>query len=414
MLFILPVFIAACTASTPIQTGRLPRANRVSAADLQRGEGTDICDRFDKPVLTPFKPASGSALGVLPGEHFQGPANALDTIMVYIDFTCEKCKALAESLNALIKDDPDVRVVVRHLPVGEASVLAAKASEAAATLGGEDGFWAMHDQLFEHQSEWIGLKGDALNQKFSDYATAIGLDGAALVSSLNDEVYKNMMDYAPTAAQALKVTAAPAYFVDDLPVTDAPIDLPTLKLILNVVRMQRTYSKAPPMQIDPTKDYVAWITTEHGDIAVDLYADLAPETVNNFAYLACTGFYDNITWHRVLPGFVAQTGDPSGSGFGGPGYTIHDEFKNSDLIFDKAGWLSMAHTSAPDSASSQFFITTGPTENLNGSFTIFGKVVGGQSVVLKITPRDPSQSSTELPPGDKLITIIVREVAQAK
>ena len=168
-------------------------------------------------------------------------------------------------------------------------------------------------------------------------------------------------------------------------------------------------TQPPPLTIDPSKDYAAWIVTAKGDIAVDLFANIAPQTVNSFMFLACTGFYDNVTFHRVVPGFVAQGGDPKGDGTGGPGYTIPDEFSRSDLKFDAPGWVSMAHTPAPDSAGSQFFITYAPAPNLDGSFTIFGQVVKGMDVVQLITPRDPSQGG-RLPPGDKMQTIIVREV----
>ena len=167
------------------------------------------------------------------------------------------------------------------------------------------------------------------------------------------------------------------------------------------------------MVIDPEADYGAWIETPDGTMALDLFAGLAPETVNNFAYLSCIGFYDNNQFHRVIPGFVAQGGDPSGGSFGGVGYTIPDEFANSDLVFDQRGWLSMAKRTQPDTASSQFFITLGPTEDLSElGFTIFGELVEGDDVLSAIEPRQPSQSPTVLPPGTPIETIIVRRLEE--
>ena len=164
----------------------------------------------------------------------------------------------------------------------------------------------------------------------------------------------------------------------------------------------------PEQVIRPGHDYVATITMENGgEIVIDLFPEAAPITVNNFVFLACQGFYDGVTFHRVIPGFVAQGGDPTGTGTGGPGYTIQDEHNNG-LVFDRPGLVSMAHTAAPNSAGSQFFITYAPVAHLNGTFTIFGEVVEGMDVAEAITPRDP-QSSPSLPPGDVIRQIRVEE-----
>ncbi len=162
----------------------------------------------------------------------------------------------------------------------------------------------------------------------------------------------------------------------------------------------------PPLTIDPAKTYTATITTPRGDIDVKLRPDLAPETVNNFVFLAREGFYDGVTWHRVLENFMAQTGDPTGTGGGGPGYTIKDEF-SSNISFDKPGLLAMAKTSAPNSAGSQFFITTAPATWLDGQYTIFGEVTKGQDIVNAIPLRDPDQSPTT--PGEQIVKVTVNE-----
>ena len=131
-----------------------------------------------------------------------------------------------------------------------------------------------------------------------------------------------------------------------------------------------TQVSAPPMTIDVEKTYFATIETERGDIRIQLLPDVAPETVNSFVFLAREGFYDGLTFHRVIPGFVAQGGDPSGTGAGGPGYTLPDEF--SDRPF-KDGSVGMAKAPRPNSAGSQFFICLKPQgdsprcSNLTGS-----------------------------------------------
>jgi peptidylprolyl isomerase/peptidyl-prolyl cis-trans isomerase B (cyclophilin B) len=147
------------------------------------------------------------------------------------------------------------------------------------------------------------------------------------------------------------------------------------------------FSAPPEMTIDTGKSYQATIKTEVGDIVVNLFADQAPKTVNSFVFLARQGFYDNVTFHRVLDGFMAQGGDPTGTGTGGPGYQFENE--NQDATFDKAGQLAMANA-GPNTNGSQFFITFGPTQLSGADYTIFGEVVQGLDVLDQIKRRDPN------------------------
>jgi peptidylprolyl isomerase/peptidyl-prolyl cis-trans isomerase B (cyclophilin B) len=127
------------------------------------------------------------------------------------------------------------------------------------------------------------------------------------------------------------------------------------------------------------------ITTKYGDIVMELYPDSAPDTVANFKVLAASGFYDGLTFHRVVPGFVVQGGDPEGTGRGGPGYTIHSEFNIHKHI---TGSLAMARKPDPDSAGSQFYIALAPQPSLDGKYTVFGQVIKGMDVVNKIKKGD--------------------------
>jgi len=165
------------------------------------------------------------------------------------------------------------------------------------------------------------------------------------------------------------------------------------------------YTSAPEMTIDPSKYYYATIATEQGDIKVQLFADRAPMTVNNFVFLAREGFYDNTTFHRVLADFMAQAGDPTGTGMGGPGYNFADEFWPG-ATFDRRGLLAMANA-GPGTNGSQFFITFAPTPWLDGNHTIFGEVIEGDDVLGKITLRDPQGGATE--PGDLIKSITIEE-----
>lgn len=150
-----------------------------------------------------------------------------------------------------------------------------------------------------------------------------------------------------------------------------------------------TQKAGPKMNIDQKKTYIATLKTELGDIVIELNVAKAPITVNNFVTLARNGFYDGTTFHRVLENFMAQGGDPDGSGGGGPGYNIKDEF--TDLTHER-GVISMANTGLPNSGGSQFFITYVSTPHLDGKHTVFGKVTSGMDVAESLKPRDPNSN----------------------
>jgi peptidyl-prolyl cis-trans isomerase B (cyclophilin B) len=150
--------------------------------------------------------------------------------------------------------------------------------------------------------------------------------------------------------------------------------------------MAKRYSKPFDVKIDPTKKYTATMETDRGTIVLQLYATQAPRTVNNFVCLAEDGFYDGVTFHRVIKDFMVQGGDPDGTGRGGPGYTFKDEF-DPKLKHDRPGVLSMANA-GPNTNGSQFFITHVPTPWLDGKHSVFGQVIRGQDVVDAIQQSD--------------------------
>lgn len=164
-------------------------------------------------------------------------------------------------------------------------------------------------------------------------------------------------------------------------------------------------SPQPPSgDLDLSKNYTATITTERGAFDVELFAADAPLTVENFVNLARAGFYDGTTFHRVIPGFMAQGGDPTGTGRGGPGYQFRDEF-SPDRRHDGPGVLSMANAGA-NTNGSQFFITFGPTPHLDGKHAVFGRVTSGMDVVSAIRERDPGRDPN---PGDRIESIEITE-----
>lgn len=162
--------------------------------------------------------------------------------------------------------------------------------------------------------------------------------------------------------------------------------------------------KPPEMEIDPKKKYFALMKTDSGAIKFELYADKAPNTVNNFVFLSRQGFYNDTIFHRVIADFMAQGGDPTGTGTGGPGYKFADEF-HASLRHSKPGVLSMAN-SGMNTNGSQFFITHVPTPWLDNKHSIFGQVVEGMDVLMAIPPRDPMRPEY---PGVKIQSITIEE-----
>jgi peptidyl-prolyl cis-trans isomerase B (cyclophilin B) len=166
----------------------------------------------------------------------------------------------------------------------------------------------------------------------------------------------------------------------------------------------KQYDNPPQMQIDVNRQYTATIETNKGDVTVELFTQQAPQTVNNFVFLARDGFYDGVIFHRVIPNFMIQGGDPTGTGRGGPGYRFEDEV-GPDKPGHQRGVLSMANA-GPNTNGSQFFITVAATPHLDGRHTVFGRVTEGMDVVDAIanTPRDQRDQPRE-PVVMKTVTI---------
>lgn len=207
-------------------------------------------------------------------------------------------------------------------------------------------------------------------------------------------------------ASALLAALAFACKGDDADQTPTPGETPASSPVPEPTTEK--FDSRPEITIDPAKKYVAIVETVKGTFSIELRPDLAIETVNSFIFLAREGYYDGVTFHRVIPGFMAQGGDPTGTGSGDPGYTLPAEF--SDVPYEQ-GTVGMARTADPNSGGSQFFITYGDQPNLNGQYTVFGKVVEGMDVVDALTPRDPANVTTPQPDvGDQIITVRIEEV----
>ena len=205
----------------------------------------------------------------------------------------------------------------------------------------------------------------------------------------------NSIQWAGIAVIVIIVAVAVWYFVIQPAQKSAEGAAPTVQPL--------RWAVAPPMTIDATKQYFADVKmAKGGEFMIQLYANKAPITVNSFVFLAQQGFYDGTTFHRVINGFMAQGGDPTGTGSSGPGYQFVNE--KNDLAFDKAGVVAMANA-GPNTNGSQFFITFGPNQLSENDYTIFGQVISGMDVVNGITRRDPSTNPTFT--GDAMASVTI-------
>jgi cyclophilin family peptidyl-prolyl cis-trans isomerase len=309
-------------------------------------------------------------------------------------------------MEQILADFPnDVRFVYRNFPLigtpdqpfHDKAALSTQAAEAASKQGK---FWEMHDVLFNRQSEWSAMTVADFQTWLIERAGELGLNVDKFTKDLTS---KEMVDFAQTAwdsGQAAGFQGTPTLLINNnLWPNNVPQNYSNVYAMVALTLLEdKQFTQCPPMTIDQTKQYIATLKTE-------LFADKAPLAVNSFIFLAQNGWFDNVTFHRVIPGFVAQAGDPTGTGFGGPGYAFKNEI--TDLKFDKEGVLGMANAGA-DSNGSQFFITLAPTPNLDGKYTIFGQVIEGMDVVNSLTARDPSKDAN-LPPGDKILSVTIEE-----
>ena len=310
-------------------------------------------------------------------------------------------------LAQLEKDYPqDVRVVYRHFPLLSIHDKAALATQAAEAAGAQGEFWAMHDLLFERQSEWATLPVEEFQKWLIEQAAGLNLDGDQFQADLLSDATVAIAQDAWDSGVAANLPGTPFILVNGR-YYSGPRDYWNLEAIVKMTMLEgRQFTECPPITIDSAKQYTATLKTEKGDIVLEFYPDVAPMAVNSFIFLARNGWFDGVTFHRVLPGFVAQAGDPTGTGFGGPGYAFDNEV-SPDLNFDQAGVLGMANA-GPGSNGSQFFITLGPTPHLDGGYTIFGRVIEGLDVVNSLTERNPEQNAN-LPPGDKILSVSIEE-----
>ncbi len=376
---------------------------------IEDADGKMVCNVIPG-LLSPDNPegaANYEVIGpVTEADTQKGPQDAKLTIIEYSEFQCPYCKGAFYEIERFREAHSDeVRVVYRHLPLSSIHPNANLASRAAESAGNQGKFWEMGDVLFTNQGTWSSLDDAAFKTWLEEQAEVLGLDLDQFLSDLDSELITQEVSQSYEKAISIGLQSVPTLFVNGVYVGN--MDFNALNNLLLVYEHEaNTYKECPPFLIDPAKTYTATIKTEKGDIVAELFANKAPLAVNSFVFLSQEGYFDNVSFHRVLKDFVAQAGDPTGTGWTDPGYQFRNEI-NSDLIFDGPGILGMANSGA-DTNGSQFFITYAAAANLTGSYTIFGKLIEGMDVLNNLTERDPSTNPTQ-EEGDLILSITIEE-----
>ena len=342
-------------------------------------------------------------------DRVRGPDDAAVTIIEYADFQDPPSALLTGVLHELLDKYPDeLRIVFRDFPlfgiVGhEKAGYAAHATHAAALQGK---YWEMHDALFAKQAEWSPLSSREFEAWLKAEAVILDIDAAQLLADMErKEILKNVSE-AYYDGYEMGLPGTPFVLLNGQIYTGL-LNFDSLDQIIALIALgERQFTDCPPLVIDPEKEYLATLVTEKGEIVIQFYPDSAPIAVNNFIFLAQEGWYENITFHRVLSDYFAETGDPSGTGQGNPGYFFQNEIDPA-LSFDRPGVVAMKNVGA-DTNGSQFFITYDAVPSYDGKYTIFGQVLSGMEVLEQLSPRD-QQFGESLPAGDFLLSVTILE-----
>lgn len=424
------LILASCTtptpaapASTPTLLATTPPSQTPSDTPTLAVTATPTTE--PTVAITPSGPASCQVVSAIPtpdptsqaalpavssSDWTTGASKPFMTIIEYADFQDTSSAQLSTILDTFLQKYPDeVQLVYRHYPlyIYDKDQLAAQAVEAA---GLQDKFWPVHNLLYKSQKDWTALSTDDFSNWIYQQVAIMGLDAEKFKADMvSDAVVKKV-----EAARAEVVNLNSVYgnfnfsdpflFINGFPI-QAPYSLDVLTNLYEYFKLsERAFTECPPMTVDPSKTYTATLHTEKGDIVIDLYADKAPWAVNSFIYLAENHWYDNSGFFRVIPGFVAQAGDPSNSGLGNPGYSFSDELTPT-LHFDKPGVVGMANAGS-NSNGSQFFITYAAAPSLDGRYTIFGQVTSGMEVLSTLRPRNPASDAILVTP-DPILSITI-------
>lgn len=281
----------------------------------------------------------------------------------------------------------DVRVVFRHFPLISIHDKASLAGQAAEAAGAQGAFWEMHDYLFDHYEEWYQLSPEAFIDWLRTAGESLELDVERFIGEIEGAVYEGTMVEAFNHALTVGLSGTPSIFLNEFKFQLAP-ELSILEASIKLLLIDdMKFTEYPDLIVEPGVDYIARLQLNVGEVVIQLFPDSAPQAVNSFLFLVDSGWFENNIIHRVLPEVLIESGDPSGTGFGDPGY-FFDVENDAALSFDTPGRVAIT-SSGPHTNGSRFFITLTAFPELDGSHTIFGRVIEGLDLLMSLRERDP-------------------------
>jgi cyclophilin family peptidyl-prolyl cis-trans isomerase/predicted DsbA family dithiol-disulfide isomerase len=338
--------------------------------------------------------------------HILGQANASVAIIIFSDYQCPACAYLERNLKQVRLAHPnDVRFIFVTTPFSDhdKDTLAMQAAEAADIQGK---YWEMHDLLFEQQDGWINLDPGVFEEWAIQQASNLGMEEGQFRADFEGNTVQERVQQALQSSAKQAITP-PVFFINSSSPYTGLVDFSNLDQVIRMeILTARQFNLCPDWLTVSSKQYIATLHTAKGDVTIQLFPDKAPLAVNNFVFLARSGWYDGISFYRVISSQIVETGDPSETGMGNPGYLFATEI-STGLSFDKAGMVAMEN-SGVNTNGSRFFITLAPQSQMEGQYTIFGQVISGMDVVKALSARDPVPGSS-LPPGDELINLTIEE-----
>jgi cyclophilin family peptidyl-prolyl cis-trans isomerase len=318
-----------------------------------------------------------------------GPDTAPLELLVYSDFQSPNAAfGLADLLAVFDRHPEDIQLVFRHFPILPEYDKDSLAGQAAEAAGRQGLFWAMVRHLASRYPDWSVLPPEGFRQWLAEEAPGLGLDPAEFSADLDGGRFAPLMVEAFQEASGAGIPGVPTVFLNRVPLRLSLTALNLESAVRLELLAQDQYAEAPPMEIDPTHGYTAYLEFDQSEVVVQLLPQAAPGAVNSFVFLARQGWFDGMTFFRVEPGALVESGDPSDTGFGDAGYHLPDEIDPA-WTFDEAGVAALSSV-GPGSGGSRFFITLQPLPLLNGSRTVFGRVVEGLDLLGGLPARDPA------------------------
>ena len=331
-----------------------------------------------------------------PDELQRGQTQAPVTLLVYTDFDCDLCAQLGATLEQVRADHPDeIRLVLRPFPLLGVHEKAAQALAGWYAANEQAGAWTLYDQLLLDRGQWRSLDVPAFRRLLLTWAAQAGMDVDRFAADMVATATLEQIEADYRQAMASGVPGVPFILINGLP-HRASLDHPNLEAAVRLALLAGDQYAAPgEVELAGVDRAAVKLVTNLGTIDLQLYPQAAPRAVESFLYLAEQGWYDGAGFYRVTPGRWVETGDPTNTGLGHAGYHLPDEFDPS-LTFDRAGMLAMAND-GPGTNSSRFLITLAPISGLEGSHTIFGRVVEGLDLLQSLPARQALADLLEPP-----------------